>query len=327
MKFKSYFKTYHLCLIFILCFFVVLFAFAIVRAAGGPVPLPTGAEYAKPISVWRPSESVNGWFAKLSPSGRYVLSGFSYPLSVSDLQTKKEVNLADKVPNKTELDLTDNRVHCHTGGWIRPETATFTCQKKNDAGNFRYEASTPDWNVVLKESNVGTLIADKGHWAGIDIGKDRTVLFDGQVLTTGAGSIALDGADIVVASKRHPVSRVEYPWVRKLYSWGYFAIVRVLFGLRLTDTQTGLKVFKREVLDAVLPKIRINDFAFDIEILAVARHLGFTRIYESPVQIDWNHLQTNFHGFLFFNPEIRKMLADTLAVFYRLKIAGYYNEK
>ena len=164
----------------------------------------------------------------------------------------------------------------------------------------------------------------KGDWvAFVDAGMD----LDRRSIRMLLDHMEWYDADIVVASKRHPVSRVEYPWARKLYSWGYFAIVRVLFGLRLTDTQTGLKVFKRGVLDAVLPKIRINDFAFDIEILAVSRHLGFTRIYESPVQIDWNHLQTNFHGFLFFNPEIRKMLADTLAVFYRLKIAGYYNEK
>lgn len=134
-------------------------------------------------------------------------------------------------------------------------------------------------------------------------------------------------ADIVVGSKKHPVSKVNYPLLRKIYSFGYHLIVRVLFGLRIKDTQTGLKVYRRKVLEKVLPRLIVKQFAFDIEILAVANYLGFNKIYEAPVEILWDIEETGFKKFLFFDPFIRSMLIDTLAIFYRLKILNYYNDK
>ena len=46
----------------------------------------------------------------------------------------------------------------------------------------------------------------------------------------------LQRADIVVGSKRHPESEVEYPWHRRLVSWCYFTLVRLSVGLKITDT-------------------------------------------------------------------------------------------
>lgn len=134
-------------------------------------------------------------------------------------------------------------------------------------------------------------------------------------------------ADIVVGSKRHPVSKINYPFIRKLYSKGYQLLVRVLFGLKIRDTQSGLKAYKREVLEKVLPRLVVKQFAFDIEILAVARYLGFDKIYESPVEINWDKMNTNFTPLLFLDKAIRRMMLDTIAVFYRLKILKYYDEK
>ena len=134
-------------------------------------------------------------------------------------------------------------------------------------------------------------------------------------------------ADIVVASKKHPVSQVnKYPLMRKLYSFGYFMLVKILFGLNLKDTQTGLKVCKREVLEKVLPRLLVKRFAFDIEILAVARYLGFRRIYEAPVKVRLSFDNTNFSALLIFDKHIRAMILDTLAIFYRLRILKYYND-
>ena len=133
-------------------------------------------------------------------------------------------------------------------------------------------------------------------------------------------------ADIIVGSKGHPVSKINYPLIRKIYSKGYHLLVRILFGLRLKDTQTGLKVYRRQVLEKVLPRLLVKKFAFDIEILAVAKHLGFNRIFEAPVEVAWTSENTSFSPFIIFDRNIQLMLNDTFAVFYRLKILKYYDD-
>ncbi|MCA9308433.1 MAG: glycosyltransferase [Patescibacteria group bacterium] len=136
-------------------------------------------------------------------------------------------------------------------------------------------------------------------------------------------------ADIVVASKRHPASKTYMPPMRRLYSWGYYFIVKLLFGLEVSDTQTGLKVFKRAVLEDVLPRLLVKEYAIDIELLAVAYSLGYCKIYEAPVEL---HLGFDSDSKwsadlpLFFDPQIRLMLLDTLAVFYRLRFLNYYSD-
>ena len=133
-------------------------------------------------------------------------------------------------------------------------------------------------------------------------------------------------ADIIVASKRHPVSKVHYPFTRKLYSWGYFTIIKLLFGVKVRDTQTGLKVYRREVLEAVIPRLVIKEYAFDIELLAVSHYLGFRRIYEAPVEVKFDFTTSRIKGFLIFDEFIRRMLHDTFAIFYRMHILKYYHD-
>lgn len=130
-------------------------------------------------------------------------------------------------------------------------------------------------------------------------------------------------ADIIVGSKRHPVSIVAYPFARKVLSWGYQQFVRLLFGLNIRDTQVGMKLYRREVLEDVLPRLVVKQFAFDIEILAVGYHLGYRRIFEAPVELDFAGASsiTSFSVWKI----ISSMLWDTLAVYYRLHILHYYD--
>ena len=130
-------------------------------------------------------------------------------------------------------------------------------------------------------------------------------------------------ADIIVGSKRHPASQVEYPPLRRFYSLGYQLLVRLLFGLKIKDTQAGLKVFRRHVLEKVLPRLLVKKFAFDVELLAVAYRLGFRRIYEAPIKIDPH--QFKFTSTIRFRA-VFQMLLDTLAVFYRLRLRRYYDD-
>ncbi len=126
-------------------------------------------------------------------------------------------------------------------------------------------------------------------------------------------------ADFVIGSKRHPASKVNYPPKRRIYSWIYHKMIRVLFGLNVTDTQAGLKFLKKEVAKDVLPRVLVKQYAFDLEMLVVAWQLGYHRIFEAPVELKFNK---NVTGINF--KSIRKMITDTLAIFYRARILNYY---
>ncbi len=132
-------------------------------------------------------------------------------------------------------------------------------------------------------------------------------------------------ADVVVGSKRHPVSKVEYSTLRRIYSFFYQMLVFVLFRLRVKDTQVGLKAFRREVIEKVIPRLVIKEYAFDIEFLAIANYLGFKKIYEAPVEINFKVGSSRFTAGVLFDSFVRKMLWDTIAVFYRMYILRYYN--
>src|SRR5207237_1088445 len=69
------------------------------------------------------------------------------------------------------------------------------------------------------------------------------------------------------------------------YSWGYQQLVRVLFRLDVRDSQTGLKLVRRDVLARSLPRMVEKRFAFDLELFVVARHLGYRRLFEAPLRI------------------------------------------
>lgn len=131
-------------------------------------------------------------------------------------------------------------------------------------------------------------------------------------------------ADVIVASKRHPASIVSYPLSRKVISFGAQIISKYLLGINVKDTQAGLKIFKSKVLKVVLPRLLIKGYAFDLEILSVANRLGYTRIYEAPLKLTYSFTDlTHANNW----KTIYYCLVDALAVFYRLRIVRYYDDK
>ncbi|KKQ95752.1 MAG: Glycosyltransferase, group 2 family protein [Candidatus Woesebacteria bacterium GW2011_GWB1_43_14] len=133
------------------------------------------------------------------------------------------------------------------------------------------------------------------------------------------------GADVIVGSKRHPVSKLNYPWFRQILSIGYQVGIRILFNLNLRDTQSGIKIYKRKVIKKILPKLKVDRFAMDIEMLALARHYGFKRIYEAPIEVNFNKA-SKIQYLPITNPNSPVRMAwDTLIVFWELKVLGKYN--
>jgi glycosyltransferase involved in cell wall biosynthesis len=91
-------------------------------------------------------------------------------------------------------------------------------------------------------------------------------------------------ADAVIGSKMHPDSTVDYPFIRRVYSLGYFLLVKLLFGLPVRDTQTGLKLVRRELLLRALEKTETRGFALDLELLVRLVQLGAIMV-EAPVVV------------------------------------------
>ena len=85
------------------------------------------------------------------------------------------------------------------------------------------------------------------------------------------------GCDVVIGSKMHKDSEVDYPTRRRILSYGYYFIVRILFHLHVHDTQTGIKLFRYECIKKVMPKILVKRFAYDIEV----RKRSIDPVYEN----------------------------------------------
>ncbi len=126
--------------------------------------------------------------------------------------------------------------------------------------------------------------------------------------------------DFVVGNKRHKDSRVVYPPIRRIYSWGYQQLVRALFQISVPDTQTGIKFARREVVEAVLPLMVEKRFSFDLEMFVVAKTLGFVNVADMPVVIRDRISSTVSLS------AVKGMLLDTLGIFYRLHFVRYYDQ-
>jgi glycosyltransferase involved in cell wall biosynthesis len=168
----------------------------------------------------------------------------------------------------------------------------------------------------------------KGHALrlGLGLGRGRYLGFidaDGDISPEFLGDFVSimrsEEPDIILGSKRHPDSSVHYPPLRRLYSWGYQRLIQLLFRLNVKDTQVGIKLVDRAVIADVLPMLRESRFALDLELLVLARRLGYTRIVEAPVRIEERF------GSTISLKAVWLLLVDTLGVFVRDSIRHEYN--
>lgn len=129
---------------------------------------------------------------------------------------------------------------------------------------------------------------------------------------------ALEHGDIVIASKWHPDSAVEMPLTRKIMSHSFNAIVRLLTGAPLRDTQSGLKAMRKSAFVNIFPRLAVKRYAFDVELLAVA-HLYGLRVVEMPVSIKMDAS--------FKLSDVWKMFVDLLGIAYRLRVIHWYQRQ
>lgn len=135
------------------------------------------------------------------------------------------------------------------------------------------------------------------------------------------GLMALYQSDIVIGSKRHPQSKIYYPWYRRVLSWMFQRMVRELFDIDVTDTQVGIKLFRREVVEAILPHLQIDRYGFDLELLSLAKAFGYGNVLEAPIRMDY--FITNERFVLTEIAHVLRigisLMRDTLSLYWRIR--------
>jgi dolichyl-phosphate beta-glucosyltransferase len=91
-------------------------------------------------------------------------------------------------------------------------------------------------------------------------------------------------SDVVIGSRGLPASNIEVPqpFFRVLMGKVFNLLIRAVTGLEFRDTQCGFKLVDREKTAPIFRKMVVDRFAFDVELLALARLAGL-RILEEPV--------------------------------------------
>jgi len=93
----------------------------------------------------------------------------------------------------------------------------------------------------------------------------------------------LEGVEIAIASREAKGAvRYDEPFFRHFVGRAFNMVVWVLALPGIKDTQCGFKCFSAEATEKLFPLQTINGWAFDVEILAIARQLGY-KIVEVPV--------------------------------------------
>lgn len=123
-------------------------------------------------------------------------------------------------------------------------------------------------------------------------------------------------ADIVIGSKLHKDSVISYPIKRKIMSYGYYGMLKLLFRLNIKDTQTGVKLFRANVLLPIAKELQTSGYAFDIELLVKASQRGY-KLVEMPVVLHYQRQREERQRIRISS--ICEMFKDTLRVWKRTR--------
>jgi hypothetical protein len=95
-------------------------------------------------------------------------------------------------------------------------------------------------------------------------------------------AIAKEGYDVAYGSRFAKGAKVERSLLRKIFSFSYRLIAKLLLNLKISDLPCGFKAINKKVRDELLSKIKSQAWFFDSELLILAEKLGY-KIAEIPV--------------------------------------------
>ncbi|MDI6698866.1 MAG: glycosyltransferase family 2 protein [Candidatus Saccharicenans sp.] len=158
----------------------------------------------------------------------------------------------------------------------------------------------PDFRVITLPLNRGKGAAVR---AGMLQARGELVLFTDADLSTPIEELEKflplirEGYDLVIGCRALPESIIKerQSWLREHLGKCFNLLVRLLVMRGFRDTQCGFKLFRKEAAREIFFRLETEGFAFDVEVLLLARRLGY-RIAQLPVV--WiNHPQSRVRLF------------------------------
>jgi dolichyl-phosphate beta-glucosyltransferase len=182
----------------------------------------------------------------------------------------------------------------------------------------------PYIRLINNESNQGKGFSVK---KGVLAARGNYILFKDADLSTPLIEVEkmllllADGYDLVIGSRALAGSKLilKQHWLRQLMGKTFNIFVKLLVFNGINDTQCGFKCFKKEAAQRIFSLQRLRRFCFDVEILYIAKKLGF-KIKEVPVS--WSNRSDSRV----------KIYHDSLSMFgdlFKIKVnsmLGRYNE-
>jgi dolichyl-phosphate beta-glucosyltransferase len=186
-------------------------------------------------------------------------------------------------------------------------------------------AAKPFIRLINNQPNMGKGFSVK---SGVLAARGDYILFKDADLSTPLVELEkmlpllADGCDVAIGSRALAGSKlfVKQHWFRQSMGKAFNVFVKLLVFSGINDTQCGFKCFKKEAAQRIFSLQRISGFCFDVEILYIAKKLGF-KIKEIPVS--WSNRRDS---------RVR-ICRDPLKMFwdlFRIKInqlRGVYDEK
>jgi len=137
---------------------------------------------------------------------------------------------------------------------------------------------------------------DRNRGKGASVRRGVLAAREAHVLFTDAGLSApieeaaklraklAEGCQVAIGSRRLPGSdvQVRQSWFQRLAGRVLSTLVRLLFLRGITDSQCGFKAFERGAAEAIFKRQQLDGFGFDVEVLWLARRLGY-QVAEVPI--------------------------------------------
>lgn len=183
---------------------------------------------------------------------------------------------------------------------------------------WKYAKRNGNVKIIAYNRNVGKGFAVKTGFLGT--AGDAVVLLDSdldlEIKQVKRYIQALKFGDIAIGSKYHPESVVATSFLRRFLSRGFNILTKLLTGVKISDTQVGIKAIRRDVFLGIFKRLSVKRYAYDVELLVLANLYGL-KVIELPVRLKIRNK--------FTIADIWHMLLDLLGIAYRLRIKKYYH--